>query len=577
MPILADIAVPATVWDPDTCIPRVEEAISADDTLTGIVTHIGGRIHLLDRAYLHGALTGRLGFGRPLLHRQKLRVLCGEPALVLPGDTAWDDAARAALARPTGRKALPVVVDLGEHGFGTAPVGPLVDHLSRRYRTMALEDDLTGLGNRRLLAERVTAALAAAAPAALAIVDLNRFKEINDSLGHASGDELLQHVAGALRRECGEGTVYRLGGDEFVLFFDTATLTAMHGRDGLGEALRHAGVRVLHTIQGPFPVAGVPITVEASIGVAHTGQDGTGGVDRLLAAADSAMYTAKRDRTRVELWDPARPSPHTVDLGVQTELRDAVGQGQLVLHYQPLVDAHTGAIVSFEALVRWAHPTRGLLYPGAFLPAAERSDIIHALTDRVLADATAQAAAWHRAGWPVPVAVNLAAPVLTSDHFVDAITGHLHRTGLPPTSLIVEITESAVMTRPEESAQRLKTLQDCGVRIAMDDFGTGYTSLALLSQLPLDELKLDRTFIMRVHDRREQVIVDAVARMAGGLGLTLVAEGVEDEPTARTLAAMGIDLLQGFHFSRPRPAADFTPPPSPLHRPPNFATTAMSA
>nr|GID90462.1 hypothetical protein Ade03nite_93860 [Actinoplanes derwentensis] len=482
-----------------------------------------------------------------------------EPALVLPGDTAWDDAARAALARPTGRKALPVVVTLGEHTLGTAPVGPLVDHLSRRYRTMALEDDLTGLGNRRMLTERVTTALAGGASAALTIIGLNRFKEINDSLGHTSGDELLQHVSGALRRECSGGTAFRLGGDEFVVFFDTATLTAVHGRDGLAEALRDVGFRVLHAIQGPFPVAGVPITVEASLGIAHTGQDGMDSVGRLLAGADAAMNTAKHDRTRIELWDPARPSPHTVDLAIQTELRDAVHQGHLVLHYQPLVDAHTRQIVSFEALVRWAHPQRGLLYPGAFLAQAERSDIIHALTERVLAEATAQAAAWHRSGWPVPVAVNLAAPVLTSDQFVDSIAGHLHRTGLPPTALIVEITESAVMTRPEESAQRLKSLQDSGVRIAMDDFGTGYTSLALLTKLPLDELKLDRTFIMRVHDRQEQVIVDAVARMANGLGLTLVAEGVEDEATARTLAGFGIDLLQGFHFSRPLPAADFTP------------------
>lgn len=291
--------------------------------------------------------------------------------------------------------------------------------------------------------------------AALALVDLNRFKEINDTLGHVYGDELLRHVTTALRRECADGTAFRLGGDEFVIFFDTVTLTAVHGRAGLPDALRDVGERVLHAIQGPFPVAGVPITVEASIGVAHTGQPGMDGVHKLLA------------------------------------------------------------------------------------------------------DATAQVAAWHRAGWPVPVAVNLAAPVLTSDHIVDAIARRLAETGLPATSLIVEITESAVMTRPEESAERLRRLQELGVRIAMDDFGTGYTSLALLSRLPLDELKLDRTFIMRVHDQQEQVIVEAVARMAHGLGLTLVAEGVEDERTARTLAGFGIHQLQGFHFSRPRPAADF--------------------
>ncbi len=554
MPTLAELAVPATVWDAGTAIPRIEAVLGDDENLPGIVTRVDGRIFLLDRAYLHTALTGRLGFGRPLLHRQTLRVLCHQPALVLPGDTAWDDAARAALARPIGSKGLPVVVDLGDGRLGTALVGPLVDYLSRRYETMAHQDDLTGLGNRRMLTETVTAALGNGASAALAIIDLNRFKEINDTLGHRYGDELLQHVTGALRRECSDGAAYRLGGDEFVLFFDTAPLTAMHGPDALPEALRHIGERVLHAIQGPFPVAGVPITVEASLGVAHTGQAGMDGVHKLLAAADTAMYTAKRDRTRVELWDPARPSPLVADLGIQTELREAVDQR--------LVDARTRAIVSFEALVRWAHPRRGLLYPGAFLPQAERSDVIHRLTDRVLADATAQAALWHRAGLPVPVAVNLAAPVLTSDHIVGAVARRLAETGLPGSALIVEITESAVMTRPEESARRLATLRDLGVRVAMDDFGTGYTSLALLSKLPLDELKLDRSFIMGIHEQpQEQVIVEAVARMANGLGLTLVAEGVEDEATARTLTGFGIDQLQGFHFSRPLPAIAFTPAP----------------
>ncbi|HWS33287.1 MAG TPA: bifunctional diguanylate cyclase/phosphodiesterase [Actinoplanes sp.] len=571
MPILAELAVPAKVWDAETAIPRIEEALSADDTLAGIVTRLDGRIHLLDRAYLNGALTGRLGFGRPLLHRRTLRVLCERPALVLPGDMAWDDAARAALARPVGSKGLPVVVDLGGGALGTAIVGPLADHLSVRYRTMALQDDLTGLGNRRLLTEHVTAALGDGIQAAFVIIGLNRFKEINDSLGHTHGDELLQHVTRALQRECMGGTAFRLGGDEFVLFAGTTSLAAMHGHS-LPEALLHLGERVLQAIQGPFTIAGVPVTVEASLGIAHTGQPGMDAVGRLLAAADSAMNTAKRDRTRVELFDPAGSSPHIVDLGILSELRDAVPQGHLVLHYQPLVDAHTREIVSFEALVRWAHPQRGLLYPGAFLPQAERSDVIHALTDRALADATAQAAAWHRAGWPVPVAVNLAAPVLTSDHVVDTIARHLHTTGLPGSALIVEITESAVMTRPEESARRLKTLQDLGVRVAMDDFGTGYTSLALLTELPLDELKLDRTFIMRVHDRREQVIVDAVARMADGLGLTLVAEGVEDEATARTLTGLGIDQLQGYHFSRPLPASNF--PPAPMLPPARPATAA---
>jgi EAL domain-containing protein (putative c-di-GMP-specific phosphodiesterase class I) len=206
-----------------------------------------------------------------------------------------------------------------------------------------------------------------------------------------------------------------------------------------------------------------------------------------------------------------------------------------------------------EALVRWQHPRHGLLPPAAFIPDAERSDVIIALTDRVLTDAIAQAASWHRCGRHIAVAVNLPAPALAQDRIVDLIAGLLAEHGLPAESLIVEITESAVMTRPEHSAELLRQLRSLGVRVAMDDFGTGNTSLALLTRLPLDELKLDRAFVHRIHHASERTIVEAVARMAKGLRLTLVAEGVEDESTAAILTAAGFDVLQGYYFGRPVP------------------------
>ncbi len=343
-----------------------------------------------------------------------------------------------------------------------------------------------------------------------------------------------------------------------MIFLDTVA-GMPYAQMPLNDQLERTGAYLLESISGPFEIAGVPITVEAAVGVAHTGLPGMDSLDALMVAADTAMYAAKRDRTRVEVWSPAIASTASADLGLQTELRGAIADGQLVVHYQPLVDARTREIVSLEALVRWEHPRRGLLPPGAFVPQAESSDIIHLLTERVLADAVAQAARWHHGGWTVPVAVNLAAPVLTSDRIVHTIRRLLADSGLPPYALIVEITESAVMTRPEQSAARLQAIRDLGVRIAMDDFGTGYTSLALLSRLPLDELKLDRTFVMRVHEPHERVIVEAVTRMAGQLGLTSVAEGVEDEQTALTLAGIGVDLLQGYHFSRPVPAGELTP------------------
>jgi diguanylate cyclase (GGDEF)-like protein len=560
-PSLAEVAHQVQVWPPHTDVRVIEEALREQPQSLGVLTVIHDVVYLIDRLRFEAILSGRLGFGRALMHRRPLADVVQEPALLLPSSMTWDDAARAALARPTGRKAVPVAVGFADGTLGIAPVGPLVDFLSRRYEAMALRDDLTGLGNRRLLAERASGPRVPGTTAALMVIGLNRFKQINDALGHVNGDELIRHVAAALSRVCPENTVYRLGGDEFVVFLDTVTALP-YPECPLTERLERTGTYLLEAIRGPFEIAGVPIGVEAAVGAAHTGPAGSDDLDALMVAADTAMRAAKQDRTQVEVWTPALASATAVDLGLQAQLRTAIGGGELVLHYQPLVDARTRRVVSVEALVRWAHPHRGLLPPGAFVPQAESSDIIHQLTERVLADAIGQAAQWHRRGWPVPVAVNLAAPVLARDRIVEVIRHLLAESGLPPSALIVEITESAVMTRPEQSAERLQVIRDLGVRIAMDDFGTGYTSLALLSQLPLDELKLDRAFVMRVHQRQERAIVEAVTRMAGQLGLTSVAEGVEDEQTAQTLVGIGVDLLQGYHFSRPLPAGElaaFTP------------------
>ncbi|AEV83780.1 putative signaling protein [Actinoplanes sp. SE50] len=540
-PVLADLAVPVPVTPAGTPVGDVEAALRADPELLGVLTESGGELFLIDRAFLDLVLAGRLGYGRALLHRRPLRSLLRRPALVLPAATDWGDAARAAMERPDGSKAIPIVVALGDDTFGLAPVGPLVEHISRRYQAMALTDDLTGLGNRRSLMSRRAPAPGAAAM----VIDLNRFKEINDTLGHTRGDELLRQVAVALSGACRPAEAFRLGGDEFVVF--TPDLAVWPGLSPC-----EAGHRLLHAIQGPFPVGGVPVTVEASMGIAVVGPGDPRDLEDLVSRADSAMYAAKRDRTQVELWHGALAAG-AIDLGLDTDLWAAIGNGELVLHYQPLVDAQTRATVSVEALVRWSHPRRGLLPPGVFLPQAERSDVIHMLTAAVLGDAVRQAATWHRAGRDVPVAVNLAAPVLSSDRVLTKIGELLDETGLPPRGLIVEVTESAVMTRPAESADRLRSLRAMGVGVAIDDFGTGNTSLGLLTQLPLSELKLDRSFVTRIHQPQDRVIIESVARMANGLGLTLVAEGVEDADTADTLTALGFDLLQGYHFGRPEP------------------------
>jgi diguanylate cyclase (GGDEF)-like protein len=547
VPVLGDLATPVTMISADLGVGELEAMIRADPDCLGLVAVCDEIVHVLDRPYLETVLAGRLGFGRGLLSRRPVRSILRGPALVLPAATAWDDAARAALSRPNSAKPTPVVVAFADGRLGIAPVGPLVEHLSQQYEMLARHDHLTGLGNRRMLADVAGDLLTGTDhPVALMLVDFDRFKEINDELGHARGDELLRQVAAVLAAAPGPAGTFRIGGDEFVVLLDDLA-------DDSDEYLEKLGRRLLHDIQGPFPVAGVPITVEASVGIARTAP-GRRDLGDLLAGADTAMYAAKRHRTSVELWRPELSAESGTDLRLRAELRTAVDRGELVLHYQPLVDAHTRELTSLEALVRWDHPRHGLLTPAAFLPEAERSEVITALTDRVLADAIGQAARWHRAGRRVPVSVNLPAPVLAQDRIVGVVAGLLTEHDLPAGLLIAEVTESAVMTRPQRSAERLRALRELGVRVAMDDFGTGYTSLSLLTQLPLDELKLDQIFVRRIGHAAERAIVEAVARIARGLRLTLVAEGVEDQETADLLEQIGFDVLQGFHFGHPQPA-----------------------
>jgi diguanylate cyclase (GGDEF)-like protein len=525
MPELGAVADRVAVLPADLPVGELEAIIRADPDSLGVIADDDGTLYVLDRPYLETVFAGRLGYGRAVLHRRPMRAVLRRPALVLPAGTEWDDAARRCLDRPNHDKATPVVVQLDDGGYGLAPVGPLVEYLSERYAELALTDALTGLGNRSRLAEAAEAR--SERHFALLLLDLDRFKEINDALGHASGDLLLRRVA----RSLGGLDAFRLGGDEFVVLIDDP-----------GDLLSE-GRRILSLIRGPFLLDGVPVTVEGSVGIARTAA-GRRTLGALLAGADVAMAAAKRDRTGVEVWGPELAG-QGADLRLLAELREGIDRGELVLHYQPLVDARTGRTRSLEALVRWNHPRRGLLAPGVFVPAAERSEVIVALTERVLADAIAQAASW-----PVP----LAAPVLARDAVVEVIAELLERHRLPPGRLIVEVTESAVMTQPGRCADRLRRLRSLGVRVAMDDFGTGYTSLALLTELPLDELKLDRSFVERIGEPSSRAIVDAVARMAKGLRLTLVAEGVEDRRTAEILAAAGFDLLQGYHFGRPMSA-----------------------
>ncbi len=345
--------------------------------------------------------------------------------------------------------------------------------------------------------------------------------------------------------------VARLGGDEFaVLLADVPDVaTAVAAAEGLRAALRV-----------PMEVDGVTLVVDATAGLSMHPQDAAD-ASTMLQHADIAMYVAKSVHRGISVYDPADDQHSPARLRLLAELARAIEGGELVLHYQPKCDL-SGSVLGVEALVRWQHPERGLLPPADFVPAAERTGLIHPLTDFVLDTAVAQARAWCDAGRPVPVAVNVSTRTLLDPGFADRVLAVLsvHRT--PPGLLGLEITETTIMEDPERALAVLTRLATAGVRLSIDDFGTGYSSLAYLKNLPVHELKIDRSFVAgMVRNERDRVIVDSTVALGHRLGLDVVAEGVEDEDTRTALEELGCQLAQGFLFSRPVPAEDLAAAP----------------
>jgi diguanylate cyclase (GGDEF)-like protein len=427
----------------------------------------------------------------------------------------------------------------------------IVAGASRRLRHQALHDGLTGLPNRSLLYSRLRRAIASAGRganglAALMLIDLDRFKEVNDTLGHDHGDELLVEVAARLRGALRRGdTLARLGGDEFAVLLpdlpERAAVAELAGRlqDALGR---------------PFALRGVAVELEASIGVALCPDHGDD-EHTLVQRADVAMYDAKRAQAGIATYSAER-DPYSADrLGLLAELRRAIERDELVLHYQPKVSVGGGEVIGVEALVRWEHPVRGLLGPGEFVPLAERTGTVAELTRWVVAAALRQARAWIDAGRPMPVAVNLAAANIVDVTLPDAIAALLVEHGVPGTLLQCEISEHTVMADPLRAMEVLGRLRAMGLRLSLDDFGTGHSSLAYLKRLPLDEVKIDRSFVAgMIEDENDAVIVRSTIDLARNLGLDVVAEGVEDAATLHGLHALHCDVAQGFHLSRPLPA-----------------------
>ena len=416
-------------------------------------------------------------------------------------------------------------------------------------RREARTDDLTGLPNRRALYADVPLrlAVAAGAPAALLLLDLDRFKEVNDSLGHHVGDRLLVQVGTRLAGELrADDLLARLGGDEFAIL--------------LGDTDRDEAVTVATKLRAvlaaPFTLEGISLQTDVSIGIALYPDHGVD-LSELLRRADMAMYRAKAARVGHRVFSGTDDTRGDTRLRMLEELRTALTDDQLVVHYQPKIDLRTGDVCGVEALVRWDHPTRGLLFPDAFLDLVEEAGLMHDLTHHVLDQALAQTARWHSAGNPLTVAVNLSSTSLIDAELPELVSEMIATHQLSPSALVLEITEQTLMVDRGRASATLTRLRDVGIKIAVDDFGTGYSSLAYLRDLPIDELKLDRSFIFSMaDDARSAALVESTIALAHALGLRMVAEGVESRAAYLELARFGCDEAQGYYLSRPVPAAE---------------------
>jgi diguanylate cyclase (GGDEF)-like protein len=435
---------------------------------------------------------------------------------------------------------------------------PALSRASRRLREYVAEiryqarhDSLTGMSNRLALHDNVRSALEGLPDGqhlAVLLVDLDRFKEVNDSLGHDAGDELLRDVAARIVAAVGGAPVSRLGGDEFaVVLARTTPREAVE----VGHALRR-------TIEAPGSVRGIPVSVDASIGIALAPEDGIE-VGQLLRRADVAMYAAKQGRGGVLRYDVETDRNDANKLVLMTELRVAVERSELEVHYQPIVAASSGQLDKVEALVRWRHPSRGLLQPGAFIPLAEHTRLIIELNRFVLCEAVRQCGVWRRQGTDLGVTVNVTVLDLLDPTFATRVEAMLREAGFPPSALTIEITEGAFAQEPARVRRTLETLRALGVQIAIDDFGTGYSSLSYLKELPVDLLKIDRSFISDLPgSEASAAIVAAAIELSHRLGLAVVAEGVESAEQYEFLEELGCDLIQGFVVSKPVSASALT-------------------
>jgi diguanylate cyclase (GGDEF)-like protein len=425
--------------------------------------------------------------------------------------------------------------------------------LEERLEHQALHDSLTGLPNRRLFVDRLEQALRRIRRRkeiglAVLFMDLDGFKVINDSLGHDTGDRLLAEVAERLRG-ClrPEDTLTRFGGDEFTVLVED--VRASDDAAGVAE-------RIVEELREPFTVDGRELYVAASIGVGLT-SDGTKGSEELLREADTSMYRAKEEGLGYKVFDPAMHGRAVNRLELENDLRRAVEENEFVVHYQPIVNLQTGGLWGLEALVRWDHPERGLLDPDEFVSVAEESGLVIPMGELVFDEACRRAAEWHETfplNPPLAMSVNLSGRQLRRPDLHEVVGRALEESGLPASSLGLDITETVYISALDSNTGALDRLKALGIRISLDDFGSGYSSLSYLKRLPADILKIDRSFTKGLGiEIEDTAIVQTIVDLAHILGMEVVGEGVEIEEQKTLLTEMGCDFAQGFHFSKPLP------------------------
>jgi diguanylate cyclase (GGDEF)-like protein len=421
----------------------------------------------------------------------------------------------------------------------------------QRITELAYMDRLTGLPNRALFSDRlelaINAALRAGHPLSVMMMDLDRFKYVNDTLGHPIGDLLLCEVAQRLRASLhrASDTVARLGGDEFAVLLPTDDI----------EAAKMIAARMLKALEEPTMIEGQLVDIGASIGIVGFPQNGTD-MNVLLRRADIAMYTAKRTNTGFALYDEKHDHNSAERLSLMSELRQAVERDQLTLYYQPKVDLATHTVKYVEALIRWDHPTRGFVAPDQFIPFAEQTGYIKTISRWVADKAIHQCAMWRDQGIELAVSVNVSARELIQSTLPEMFQSMLEKYGVPAEWIWVEITESAILDDPDHAIETLERLRALGIRISIDDFGTGYSSLSYLKRMPVDELKIDKSFVMGMANHKDdETIVRSTIDLGHNMGLKVVAEGVESEEMLEQLKDMRCDLVQGYHLSRPLPPA----------------------